>query len=208
MAIEFKQDKNIFHLKSKNTSYIIKIVNDKYPAHLYWGKKLSGSLDFENKIRYGDRPVMTIIKEDNLSLELLPQEYPAYGNTDYGVPACKVLQENGSRTTNAIYKEHRIYKGKKSLAGLPAAYAEENDRVQSLEIDLVDQTANLKITLNYTVFEDYDLICRSAKIKNLGEKNLRLQSALSMSLDFDDSNFQMLQLSGAWGRERHLKTRP
>ncbi|MGP3778046.1 alpha-galactosidase [Halanaerobium saccharolyticum] len=207
MAIEFKQDKNIFHLKSKNTSYIIKIVNDKYPAHLYWGKKLSGSLDFEDKIIYGDRPVMTVIKEDNLSLELLPQEYPAYGNTDYGVPGYKILQENGSRTTNALYSEHRIYKDKTELTGLPASYAEADDNVESLEIDLVDQTADFKITLTYTVFADYDIITRSAKIINTGQKNLRLQSALSISLDFEDSDFEMLQLSGAWGRERHLKTR-
>jgi len=208
MAIDFNEQNKLFHLKTKNTSYIIKIVNDKYPAHLYWGKKLGGSLDFEHKILYGDRPVMTIIKEDNLSLELLPQEYPAYGNTDYGVPAYKILQNNGSRTTNAVYSDHRIYEGKPDLTGLPASYAEKKDNVQTLEIDLIDQTADLKITLIYTVFSDYDIITRSARISNQGENNLNLQSALSMNLDFDDSNFEMLQLSGAWGRERHLKTRP
>jgi alpha-galactosidase len=208
MAIDFNQKKELFHLKTKNTSYIIKIINDKYPAHLYWGQKLNGSLDFEDKILYGDRPVMTIIKEDNLSLELLPQEYPAYGNTDYGVPAYKILQENGSRTTNALYSEHRIYEGKSKLAGLPASYAEADDNVESLEIDLVDQTADFKITLTYTVFADYDIITRSAKIINEGQKDLKLQSAQSLSLDFEDSDFEMLQLSGAWGRERHLKTRP
>ena len=208
MAIDFNQEKNLFHLKTKNTSYIIKLVNGKYPAHLYWGRKLDGSLNFDHKILYGDRPVMTIIKEDNLSLELLPQEYPAYGNTDYGVPAYKILQENGSRTTNALYSDHRIYNGKAELSGLPASYAEADDKVETLEIELVDQAAGFKIILSYTVFADYDIITRSAKIINQGEQNLNLQSALSISLDFEDSNFEMLQLSGAWGRERYLKTRP
>ena len=208
MPIEYNQEKKLFHLKSKNTSYIIKIINNKYLAHLYWGKKLGGTIDFEDKIIYGDRPVTTVIKEDNLSLELLPQEYPAYGNTDYGLPSYKILQENGSRITNAVYSNHRIYKGKTDLKGLPAAYAKEDDNIQSLEIDLVDKIANFKITLIYTVFTDYDIITRSSRIINQGNKNLNLQAALSMSLDFDNSNFEMLQLSGAWGRERHIKSRP
>ena len=149
MSINFNKEKETFHLKSKNTSYLIKLVKGKYPAHLYWGKRLEGSLDFDHKIRFGDRPVTSIIKEDNLSLEIMPQEYPAYGNTDYGVPAYKILQENGSRTTNAVYSQHRIYKGKNNLEDLPASYSKEADQVESLEIDLVDQTANFKITLKY-----------------------------------------------------------
>ncbi len=208
MSINFNKNKKIFHLKSSNTSYIIKLVNGKYPAHLYWGKKLEGSLNFDHKIKFGDKPYTTLMSEDNLSLEVLPQEYPAYGNTDYGVPAYKILQENGSRITSAVYLEHRIYQGKKALKGLPASYSVQNDEVESLEIDLVDKTANFKITLKYSVFKDYDVITRSAEIKNLGEENLKLQSALSMSLDFCESNFEMLQLSGAWGRERHLKRSP
>ena len=45
--IYFHEQNKIFHLKSKNTSYIFGFLKDKFLVHLYWGKSINDeSLDF------------------------------------------------------------------------------------------------------------------------------------------------------------------
>ena len=39
MGIQFDESKRIFHLQTPNTSYVIQLVQDVVPVHLYWGKK-------------------------------------------------------------------------------------------------------------------------------------------------------------------------
>ena len=39
--ISLDKEKLIFHLKSKNTSYVLGFLKEKFLVHLYWGKRLS-----------------------------------------------------------------------------------------------------------------------------------------------------------------------
>jgi len=47
MSIIFDEKNKIFHLIAGDNSYIIKIFKEKYPIHLYWGKKLNHSNFFD-----------------------------------------------------------------------------------------------------------------------------------------------------------------
>ncbi|WP_336785315.1 alpha-galactosidase [Paenibacillus sp. MMO-177] len=209
MAIIYDQESRVFHLQSKNTSYAFQILKQGYPAHIYWGKKVRG-LQLNRLLQIKERASFSPNPDQNqldLSLDALPQEYPSYGATDFRSPAYQVKLPNGSTILELTYHSHEIYSGKKKLEGLPAVYVESDSEAQTLELTLKDDLTGLTAVLSYTVFEDHDAITRSVKFINNGEMTLDLQRALSMSVDFVHDRFEMLQLSGAWARERYVHKR-
>ena len=135
-------------------------------------------------------------------------EYPAYGNSDFRSPAFQVQFADGSTVCNPKYKDYKIFKGKPALDGLPSTYTESDGEADTLEIVLEDELSHLQITLLYTAFKDFNTITRSVLFKNNGTENIKILKALSMSVDMRRSGYDMLQLSGAWARERHIYKRP
>lgn len=209
MPIIYNDKTKEFHLQAKDVSYIFKILRNNQLGHLYYGKKIKHRDSFEHLYREEYRGNIACVFEGDqtFSLDQLKQEFPAYGTTDFREPAYQILQENGSRITNFEYKNHTIYNGKPKLHGLPATYVESDDEATTLEITLHDQLLNAEIKLLYSVYEKLNVITRSAQFINHGKEDLNLTQALSANVDFFDSDFEMVQLSGAWIRERHVKTR-
>jgi alpha-galactosidase len=209
MPIFFNKESNEFHLQSENTSYIFTILRNNQLGHLYFGKKLRHRESFSHLYTSKAKSNVACVFEGDLSfsLDTSKQEYPAYGTTDFREPAYQILQENGSRITNFEYKSHTIYHGKPKLEKLPATYVEHEDEASTLEISIYDQLIDTEIILQYTVYESLNAITRNAKFVNHGKENLNLTRAMSASVDFFDSDFEMVQLSGSWARERHIKTR-
>src|SRR5699024_6739637 len=199
MPITFNELTKEFHLQANNVSYIFKILENDQLGHLYYGKKLRHRDSFNRLNHFGHRPNTCYEYEGNLefSLDLIKQEYPAYGTTDYREPAYQLLQENGSRVTNFKYKDHRIYEGKKSLKGLPATYVEKESEATTLEIILYDDMIHVEMQLLYTVFENFNAITRSVQFINHGDLKINITRVLSASVDFFDSDYEMLQLSGS-----------
>ncbi|GAB3056033.1 alpha-galactosidase [Virgibacillus ainsalahensis] len=207
--ILFNESTKEFHLQAKDTSYIFKVLRNNQLGHLYYGKKIRHRDSFAHLFTRRNRSNISNVYEgeESFSLEVIKQEYPSYGTTDYREPAYQILQEDGSRITNAEYNGHRIFKGKKPLKGLPATYVENNEEAESLEISLYDHLIHVEIKLTYTVYEQFNVITRSAMFINHGKEDMNLSRALSASVDFFDSDFEMIQLSGAWSRERHVTSR-
>lgn len=209
MGILFNEKERLFHLSSKNTSYIFQVFKNGYLAHLYWGKKLRDVKP--EHLLYTEKRAWTAcsdLSDKTYSLDTLPQEYPSYGNTDLRPPAYQIQLENGTTITDLRYVSHKIYFGKPEILGLPATYAENNSEAQTLEIELFDELIGLKASLSYTIFDDLDAITRSVTFRNCGTTNLKILRALSTSVDFNHSDFDLLHLSGAWARERHIQRRP
>ncbi|PSL30581.1 alpha-galactosidase [Planomicrobium soli] len=209
MPILYNDSTREFHLQNQQTSYIFKVLENEQLGHLYYGKRLRNRESFDRLFHVGESPNTACVNEGDLvfSLDLIKQEYPAYGTTDFREPAYQVLQESGSRITNFIYQSHQIFKGKKRLEGLPATYVENEDEATSLEISLYDKKIDVEVRLSYTVFEELGAITRSAQFINHGQRNVNLTRALSASIDLAGSDFEMVQLSGSWARERHVKNR-
>lgn len=209
MPIFYSNESKEFHLQGKNVSYILNILRNSQLGHLYYGKKLRHRDSFNHLYReeYRDNGTNVFEGDQTFSLDTLKQEFPAYGTTDFREPAYQILQENGSRITNFEYQEHKIYKGKPSLEGLPATYVEDENEATTLEITLYDEVIDAELVLLYTVYEDLNVITRSAKFHNNGKEKLNLTRALSANVDFFDNDFEMVHLSGSWSRERHVKTR-
>lgn len=142
------------------------------------------------------------------SMEYLKQEYPSYGHGDMREPAYEILQEDGSRITEFTFEDYVILKGKRKLEGLPAVYTESDEEAETLEIYLRDRVMNTKIILSYTIFENLPVIIRNTRFVHEGESSIVLERAMSLNLDLPDDRYEMVELTGAWARERYVKTAP
>ncbi|MFL5672516.1 MAG: alpha-galactosidase [Chloroflexota bacterium] len=133
--------------------------------------------------------------------------YPTPGSGDYRIPALVAEQADGATVLDLRYRGHRILAGKPALDGLPATYVEDDAEAETLEIDLADERSGLVVTLSTSIFAGRPVIVHSARIRNEGAAPIRLTTAMSLVVDLPDADWELLQLSGAWGRERHVRTR-
>ena len=206
MGIRFIEKYNVFKLDSKDTSYIISIVDEeKFLGHVYFGKKVIDE-DINYLMRINEPPyVPSKNNRDRVSFyDSFPFEYSTHGIGDFRESSIRVIDKNGHSEVKLEYKSHEIYKGKKELNGLPATFGDDNE-CTSLEITCEDMYLNLQVVLVYTTFENLDVITRSVKVKNLSEDKINLTKVLSTCIDFDDIDYDMISLHGSWARERHVQ---
>ncbi|RPK15225.1 alpha-galactosidase [Priestia endophytica] len=209
MTIIYNEETKEFHLYNNEMSYIMKVIQNNQLGQLYFGKKVPHRASFDYLVEMQHRPMTAYPFQGNLyfSLDHLKQEYPSYGTSDFRHPALEIHQKNGSRITNFQYKTHKIYRGKPKLANLPATYTEHDDEATTLQITLLDSVISVELVLLYTIFEGENAIARSARFKNVGTESVDLTTAMSANLDLPHDDYEWIQLSGAWGRERHIKNR-
>lgn len=207
MSIVFHESSREFHLYNDSVSYIIKILGNGQLGQLYFGKRIHDRDSFGYFLEMAARPMTALQQDFGFSLEHVRQEYPAYGTTDFRLPALEVLQDDGSRLTNFTYESYRIFGGKPALEGLPATYTEEDKEGDTLEITLRDKLLNIKLVLLYTIFNGESAIARSARFENPSGKAVMITRAMSVSVDLPDCDYDWIQFSGAWSRERHVKVR-
>lgn len=207
-TIYFRDEEKQFHLSNEKISYIFNVSTDGKLLQLYYGKALPEK-DYSYLIEMHHRPMTTYRQEHDLlySLEHLKQEFPEYGTTDFRYPAISLRQQNGSRITDFTYLKHKITDGKPKLNQLPATYVEDNSESKTLIITLKDDLTNVELELSYTIFSDLPIITRSTRVLNKGTQTQAIENIASLSLDLPDANYDWLQLSGAWGRERAIKER-
>ena len=205
MAIVYDASSKTFNLSTSKTSYVLKVLGSNHVAHVYWGKKIKAkNLDYVLRSKNGGSFLTNTDNIDDFMLEMTPQEYPGYGSTDLRTPAVELQFSDGTSATDFRYESHNIYAGKNKLNNLPATYVEDENEAMTLELTLVDSLKNVKLILSYSVFEEFDAITRSVKIINESNEDVNINRVLSANVDFRDSDYELLQLSGAWARERHI----
>ena len=209
MPIIFHKELKEFHLYNKEISYIIHILPNGHVGNLYFGKKIDPYKTYNHLFEGIYRPLAAYVYEgDNkFSLQNTRQEYPTFGLSDFRKGAFLIKQENGSEISDFKYESHKIIEGKLKLKGLPQTYVENKEDATTLEITLLDEVIKSKLKLYFTIFEDRAVITRSASFLNLSNKSINIEKAMSFNLDLPDSNYNMIQLNGAWGRERHVYDR-
>lgn len=225
MPIHFSQNTLQFHLQGKQVSYLFQIVEG-YLVHVYWGKKFRHQESHDlgivkwnhgpNNASYSNQLGLIQLRErcsfhpnpvqgrKEISLDTLAQEFPQYGSSDLRHPVYQAQLADGTRITELKYESHQILVGKPTLEGLPSVYTEDAQEAETLIVTMVDAYSGLKVHLSYTVFANSDAIIRSARYENTGNTVIELERAGSSSLDFADSNFEIISLSGAHERERHM----
>ncbi len=206
MNIAYFEKERIFKLDTKNTSYLIGIVDDEnFIGHIYYGKRLDAH-DLGYMLRT-DEPPYVPSKNDRERCsfyDCFPFEYPTGGLGDYRESCLNVRTKGGFAGCKLSYLSHRIINGKPALCGLPATFGNEKS-CMTLELVCEDCVIGLKAVLYYTVFSDTDAITRSVRIVNEGEEPFYLTRVFSACLDMDNRDFDMISLHGSWARERHIQ---
>ncbi|TDZ15153.1 Alpha-galactosidase 2 [Colletotrichum orbiculare MAFF 240422] len=128
------------------------------------------------------------------------REYPDLGRGDFRVPAVQIQQAEGYTVSDLQYRSHRVVAGKPALAGLPSTYGTDDD-VSTLVVSLFDNYSSIAVDLSYSIFPKYDAIVRSVNITNLGQGNITIQKAASLSVDLPFEDLDLLELRGDWARE-------
>ena len=204
MAIRFDEKQKFFCLTTKNTEYQIKINEIGMALHTYYGKKVN-SMDMSYLIKAIDRGFSGNPYEcknrRGISADTLPSEYSTDGAGDYRISALVIGLENGSRTCDLRYKDHKISHGRTERAGLPYVRAEK-DVVDTLMLTLEDKIAGMEVDLFYQVFEEKDIISRYTVIRNVSENSIVINKAASACVDMMHMDADIIHFHGRHAMER------
>ena len=209
MSIVYHESSKIFHLYNQTISYIMMVLPNGHMGQLYYGKKIRDKEDFSYLLELAPRDMASYLYENDRTFSLghIKLEYGTYGSGDYRHPAVEILQNDGSTYSDFQFTGYQVTSGKPKLPGLPATYTEQDGEAETLIITLTDTHTNLELHLLYTIFVEGGVIARSASISNQGDISVQVQTAMSLCLDLPDHDYEWMQFSGAWARERALHTR-
>ncbi len=206
MLVSISQIGTQFHLKTNRTSYIFGVRDRKRLLHLYWGNALPDDVDLTylpNETIYPRANAFHVPgnEESSIFLTDFQFEFATVGGGDYRTPTLEIICPDSSPVVDFEYVGYKVFEGRNELCGLPHVYCEDNDQVDTLQIELMDHYIGLRAYLTYTVFEEYDVITRSIRYENMGTDAISLTSAQSMCVDMPGQDYRILQLHGDWARE-------
>ena len=209
MAIIVDEKTGLFQLITDNTEYQMKA--DKYGVlkHLWYGEKTG--CDMEYLQSYPDVGFSGNIydagNDRTYSLDTLPLEYACDGVGDYRVTGAAAVHSDGSCALDLRYKSYRISKGKYSIKGLPAVYADVSES-ETLEIILKDKYSDIEVTLRYGVLPKLDIITRCASVANNTNEPVILTKAASLCLDIPHGEWEWVHFHGRHAMERLTERMP
>ncbi|MGN1020543.1 MAG: alpha-galactosidase [Aristaeellaceae bacterium] len=191
---------DLIHLRNDRISYVIGLMEGGFPVHLYFGRRLREyhTASVLRRHRLAEDGAFSV---QNCAMNHVPQEYPSCGLGDMREGALIVRRADGTASCDLRFVSAEVLEGKYALPGLPAAHG---DNARTLRLTLADALLNMTVTLLYAVFDDCDVIARSAVIVNGGDAPLVLERAASLCLDLPDARYDLITLSGDWARERDV----
>lgn len=201
-----RKEKDVYILETRNTTYCFRVMETGHLEHLYYGRYLrlpngigAEALVEKQEFAPGNTNIYSA-EHKNISLEDTRMEMSAYGRGDIREPFIEVVHADGSYTSDFVFADARIQKGKPEYETLPGSYDESGD-ADWLCITLRDNQYDMILELSYYVFEACDVITRNAKLINKSGGQIKLLRLLSMQIDLDTTNYVFTTFNGAWGRE-------
>ena len=208
--IKIANENKDFHLATRNTSYILGILESGHLANLHYGKRLNFKNSYESLYKAfslaAGSSTNYSIETGHFCLDSTCLEAPGYGKGDYREPSIEMNFVDGTRICDFLYESYKVYDGENPLEGLPHAF-KNNDDVETLEITLKDNITEITMILSYTVFYERDVITRSTRLFNNGTEAAVIEKLMSFNIDFKESDFEIMTLDGKWIRERHINIR-
>ena len=205
-----QENNNCFVLDTKNTTYCFRVTESGHPEHLYYGRKITlpdektcEALMEKHAFPPGNTNIYRGADEReyrSFSLEDIRLEMSSYGKGDIREPFLEITHADGSYTSDFVFDKAEITKGKEEYQTLPGSY-DESGEVGHLCVTLKDRSYHLALELHYYVYEECDVIARSAKLINESTEAIALNRLMSMQIDFDLSGFIFTTFNGAWARE-------
>lgn len=195
----------VFLLKGKNFSYAMYVNACGFLQKLHYGAKISEA-DLQYFISHiGDTYVPDPENANaDMALDAMPLEYGSYGRGDYREPTVLIERKDGAGMSRLRYFSHEVFKGVPKVQGMPHA----RSGGETLSITLKDDFSDAEIVLNYTVWDDADVLVKNAEIRNAGKESIRLKKAFSFCTDLPERKYSLMRLYGTWGKERAPEITP
>lgn len=211
MSIEISKDKTFIKLNTANTSYVMMVNELEYLEHLYYGAFIHGLEECAGLyFRYGGASFCPWREGTDpcLSRSITMQEYTSNEIGDFKISSVSVRSADGVSCVDPRFVSAKIRKGKPEHAGLPQARVNGDKNVETLEVLLRDPYSNVEIVLYYTVFPEQDVIVRSVKAVNKGKTPVYVERLMSFCLDLPQKDYDLVQTSGVYFRERWTERNP
>lgn len=205
MAILVKENGRLFQLQTKDSSYQMYADEKGVLLHTYYGKRIEAEnlsdLIFRADVGFSGYPPEAD-GDRTYSLDCLPQELPSSGVGDYREDCIRVRHEDGSRAADFCFAGYKILQGSLKIPGMPSLYDTDKERGQTLVIALKEKASDLVVYLYYGVFEEENVITRSLRVENCGKTDIVLEQCLSLCLDFQFGDYDLMTFCGRHAMER------
>lgn len=206
-----------FFLQTTHSTYGMRVMETGHLEHLYYGERIT--VDTQDSafcaplvIQRGFAPGNTCTydrEHPQISMEDVCLEVGTCGKGDIREPFLEVCFTDGSVTSDFTFVSFEVLTLKDrdermQASGLPHSYSEEeSSSAKCLHIILQDATNRLELQLFYTVYEDCDVITRSACLLNRSDTFVTIERCMSAQLDLTEDYSEVTHFSGAWAREMH-----
>jgi len=188
-----------FHLGNERISYIIEVSPEGIVEHKYFGRAVSRTEQLPRSVKRLHRSCSLHFQDvPYYNLNDVAQEYPLFGTSDHRQPALHIVNGDGNSTQVFLYDSYQVLDSKPALEGLPSARGDDS---QTLILTLKDQLTGLTLELSYTIYAEHDVVSRSAKLINNGERTVSIEQIASTCLDLSAEDYDLLHLKGTWARE-------
>lgn len=170
-----------FHLHNDQISYICALLPNGQLGHLYFGPRLSLTKNDLAYLSQGPSPfawMANFSDDQEFALGDAQQEYPVYGTGDFRQGSLSVTQDDMPIYPNFVFKDDQLTHTKTRDLHHPTSFGNPA-LTDVLTIHLEDKTAQLLLTLQYTIFADSAAIVRSATLTNQGAAPVMIQRMLS-----------------------------
>ena len=211
MAVRYDAETKTFILETKNSSYLMTVSRYGNLLHMYYGERIPDT-DLNYLLTFQDRGFSPNPNEAGndrtFSLDFLPQEFSTSRSGDYRNPSVEMIWGEGGRAFCGKVAGYEIREGADRITGMPSLWALAGEEVKTLEIILEDPVSRVEARLLYIVFEEKDVIARSVRIVNHGEKPLRLERLMSVTVDYRTSDYDLIYFTGRHAMEREFRRIP
>lgn len=206
-----------FFLQTTHSTYGMRVMETGHLEHLYYGERITvdtqdpsscAPLVIQRAFAPGNTCIYTK-EQPQISMEDVCLEVGTCGKGDIREPFLEVCFTDGSVTSDFTFVSFEVLTLKDrdermQASGLPHSYSEEeSSSAKCLHIILQDATNRLELQLFYTVYEDCDVITRSACLLNRSDTFVTIERCMSAQLDLTEDYSEVTHFSGAWAREMH-----
>ncbi len=202
--------KNAYALHTPGTSYVFRVTETGHLEHLYYGPALGpvteGDISAMEEKRVFEAGNMISYDESHpyVTPEDLRLEMSASGKGDIREPFLEIVHADGSRTSDFLFEAGEVQNDKPPFETLPGSLP--GDGCGHLCLRLRDAQYDLRLELHYYVFEDCDVISRSACLFNESREAVTVLRLMSLQLDLEDAGYAVTSFTGAWSREMNRNT--
>lgn len=202
MAIYKKE--NVFYIHSADMSIII----EEHDSHLllrHIGKKVK-QYNRGNAVVHKDHAFSANPDAWNRTYSYDTQRLVVgtHGLGDFRLPSI-LIQHDNNAVVDFKYVDYEITSDVVQSSGLPNPFSEAGIS-QTLKLYLEDKVANLRLTINFTTYEDSNTISTFSEVENIGTEAVFIHKIMSAMLDLPSQDMVVHTFQGAYGREKTYRS--